>query len=199
MILGRISFDQSAGFYEIFIWPWMNLFCGTMGIFSIFLFGYISAVFLVGETGVERERLQYSALSKQFMVASFLCGLLVFGAAELEGHSLFREFVRSSISISMFLLALLLCPFIWYFLRREHNKTLWLRLAIGIQVTAILVGWFYIQYPVLIQVKNGEHLTFFNTRAPDATLKQLLIALIVGLVLIIPAFIYLFKVFKIRK
>ena len=61
------------------------------------------------------------------------------------------------------------------------------------------MGWFYIQYPVLIQVRGGEHYTFFNTQAPEATQKQLLIALIVGLILVVPAFIYLFKVFKIER
>ena len=97
----------------------------------------------------------------------------------------------------MFVVALFLCPVIWHFLGKEHNKTLWLRLAIGVQITAILGGWIYIQYPVLIQVENGQHLTFFNTSAPDATLRQLLIALGVGLVLIVPAFGYLFTVFKV--
>jgi cytochrome d ubiquinol oxidase subunit II len=70
---------------------------------------------------------------------------------------------------------------------------------VGAQVTAILAGWFAIQYPVLINVKSGEHLTFYNTQAPGATLTQLLVALIVGLLLIVPAFIYLFRVFKVKK
>jgi cytochrome d ubiquinol oxidase subunit II len=70
---------------------------------------------------------------------------------------------------------------------------------VGIQIVAILVGWFYIQYPVLIQVKGGQHLTFINTQAPEATLQQLFIALIVGLILVVPGFLYLFKVFKIER
>jgi len=50
----------------------------------------------------------------------------------------------------------------------------------------------------MITVKNGDHLTFLNTRAPDATLEQLLIALVAGLLLIIPGFLYLFRVFKVQ-
>ena len=45
----------------------------------------------------------------------------------------------------------------------------------------------------------GQHYTFFNTQAPAATMQQLLIALIVGLILVVPAFIYLFKVFKVER
>lgn len=199
MILGRITFDQSVGFYEMFVSPWLNVFCFMMGVFAIALFGYISAVFLVGETKNDRERRRYAMFSRQLMVFTMLFGLLVFFAAEMQGHRLLHEFLQSSLSIFMLLLATLLCPVIWFFLNRKSNKTVYLRIAVGIQVTAILTGWFYIQYPVLIQVKGGEHYTFFNTQAPEATLQQLLIALIVGLILVVPAFIYLFKVFKIER
>ena len=128
-----------------------------------------------------------------------LFGLLVFLAAEIEGHHLFDEFRKSSVSVLTMLLAALICPAIWLLLNRRTDKTLYLRVAVGIQVTAIIVGWFYIQYPVLIQVRGGEDYTFFNTQAPDATLQQLLIALIVGLILIVPALMYLFKVFKVER
>ena len=199
MILGRITFDYSAGFYKMFVAPWLNIFCATMGLFAVSLFGYISSVFLVGETKDDRERRKYSVVAKMFMLFTMALGLLVFLTAEMEGHQLANEFFQSPISIGMFLLALLLCPVIWFYSNRISNKTVYLRIGIGMQVTAILVGWFYIQYPVLIQVEGGAHLTFFNTQAPYATMKQLLIALIVGLILVVPAFMYLFKVFKVEK
>ncbi|HUR11368.1 MAG TPA: cytochrome d ubiquinol oxidase subunit II [Flavitalea sp.] len=199
MMLGRITFDTNAGFYAMFIAPWLNVFCIVMGIFSICLFGYISAVFLVGETGNDRERRKYAMFAKQFMIASMIIGILVFVSAEFSGHPLTKEFLKARFSITMLVLVLLLCPFIWVFLKRKNNKTIYLRIAIGMQVTAVLAGWFTIQFPVLIHVQNGVHLTLYNTRAPDKTLEQLLIALLVGLVLIVPAFAYLFRVFKIRE
>jgi cytochrome bd ubiquinol oxidase subunit II len=199
MILGRLTFDQSVGFYEMFIAPWLNVFCFIMGVFVVTLFAYISAVFLVGETRNDRERRRYAMFSRQLMVFTMLFGLLVFAAAEMEGHHLFDEFRRSSVSIITLLSATLLCPVIYIFLNRSSNKTLYLRVAVGVQVTAILTGWFYIQYPVLIQVRGGEDYTFFNTQAPQATLQQLLIALIVGLVMVVPGFLYLFKVFKVER
>jgi cytochrome bd ubiquinol oxidase subunit II len=199
MILGRITLDHSVGFYKMFISPWLNAFCFVMGVFAISLFGYISAVFLVGETRNDRERRRYAMFSKQLMAFTMLCGLLVFGSAEWLGHHLLNEFLQSTVSIVMLIMATLLCPLIWMFLNRKSNKTLYLRIAVGLQVSCILVGWFYIQYPVLIHVQDGNHFTFFNTRAPDATLQQLLIALLVGLALVIPAFMYLFRVFKVER
>jgi cytochrome bd ubiquinol oxidase subunit II len=198
MILGRITLDPSAGFYEKFVLPWFNIFCLAMGIFSASLFAYIAAVFLVGEARIDSERKKYSTLSKRSMLLTLLTGMLVILAGELEGNPLVSEFLHSTTSVVMLLFAGLLCPVIWVFLNRKKDKTLYLRAAIGLQVSAILIGWFYIQYPVLIQVKGGDHLTIFNTQAPSATLQQLLIALSVGLVLIIPAFIYLFRVFKVK-
>jgi cytochrome bd ubiquinol oxidase subunit II len=199
MILGRITFNQSEGFYNVFIAPWLNWFCLFMGLFSACLFSYLASVFLVGETTIPAERIQYAKFSKYSMIGTAILGVLIFIIAEIEGHSFAKSFWHSAPSVIMLLIAALLCPFIWHFLNKEKNKTIYLRIGTGIQVTAILLGWFSIQFPVLIEVKNADELTFYNTQAPAATLEQLLIALIVGLLLIIPGFAFLFRVFKIKR
>ena len=199
MIFGRITFDTSKGFYAVFMAPWLNLFCIALGIFSTSLFAYISAVFLVGESRDEQERTMYVRFSKRAMLLTMLTGLLVFVVAALEGHDLMKQFFHSPASIVALLLATLFCPFLWHFLNKKKNKTIYLRIGMGVQVTLILAGWFFTQFPVLINLQNGDHLTFFNTQAPEATLKQLLIALIVGLVLVVPGFVYLFKIFKVKE
>jgi cytochrome d ubiquinol oxidase subunit II len=199
MILGRISFDRSESFYSLFIAPWFNWFCFIMGVFTACLFSYLASVFLVGETKIERERMKYVKFSKRSMILTIILGLLVFIVAEIQGHSLTRTFLQSAASIVMMIIAIFLCPIIWHFLNKEKNKTVYLRIGAGIQVSAMVIGWFYIQFPVLIEVKNGSELTFYNTQASAATLEQLLIALIIGLLLVIPGFVYLFRVFKITS
>jgi cytochrome d ubiquinol oxidase subunit II len=197
MILGRITFDLSEGFYAVFVSPWLNLFCFTMGVFSTSLFTYIAAVFLIPEAKAAGERRKYVRISHNAMLITIVSGLLVFVTAAWEGHSLVADFKNSAISIASIAGVAVLIPIILHFMRT--NNPVYLRVSIGIQVTAILIGWFAIQYPVMIQVKNGESLTFFNTHAPAATLKQLLIALLVGLMLVIPAFVFLFRVFKAKE
>jgi len=199
MMLGRITFDTSQSFYEVFMAPWLNVFCFSMGIFATCLFAYISAIFLVGETKIDRERKMYVRLSKRFMIGTMLTGLLVFTMASVSGHNLVKQFSQSITSIVTLVVATVLCPVIWHFLNKEKNKTVYLRIGVSLQVTLVLIGWFYIQFPVLIKLNNGTSLTFFNTQAPYATLYQLLIALIVGLIVIIPGFVYLFRVFKIKS
>ncbi|HEV7346998.1 cytochrome d ubiquinol oxidase subunit II [Telluribacter sp.] len=195
MILGKMDLVSTTGsFYEQYVQPWFNLFCLAMGLFSAFLFGYIASIFLIGETKSPIERERYLRLSRFFMLLTFVMSILVFVAAEFENHPLFDEFFSAPVSIAAFTGVLLLVPAIFYLL--NHPIILFLRAAVSMQVALVIVGWFAIQYPVLLVEKNGNHLTFYNTTAPDATLFQLLIALFVGLLFVVPAFFFLFKVFK---
>ena len=60
------------------------------------------------------------------------------------------------------------------------------------QATLILWGWAAVQYPYLIP----SDLTIENSAAPHVTLKLVFIALVAGLVLLVPSLYYLFRVFK---
>jgi cytochrome d ubiquinol oxidase subunit II len=66
------------------------------------------------------------------------------------------------------------------------------RLAAPAQAALILLGWAFVQYPYLLP----PDLTIASAAAPDVTLKLVLGALVVGLVLLVPSLVYLFKVFK---
>lgn len=194
MILGEIDVDGTGSFYDQFMRPWLNLFCFTTGLFSASLFGYIAAVFLIGEVESLGDRKRYIQISKAFLFTTIAMGILVFVAAEMQGHHLVQEFFQSAFSIAAMSTVLLLIPFIFYLFNNPDIR--YLRAVVGVQVTLILLGWFAIQFPILVNERNGNHLSFYNTAAPDATLLQLLIALFVGLVLVIPAFYFLFRVFK---
>jgi len=194
MLLGKINLNSSGGFYERFMMPWFNLFCLAVGLFIASLFAYVAATFLVGESANTDERKKYIHLSKIFLSITFMLGIFVFVTAENESHHLFHGFFKSVLSITAFSIVVLLIPVIFYLF--DHPNIIFLRATVGMQVTMVILGWFAIHYPVLVYEKNGHNLTFINTAAPDATLYQLLIALLVGLLLITPAFFFLFRVFK---
>lgn len=196
-IWGKISLEPAGNFYQRFIMPWFNIFCLSIGLFTSALFAFIAATFLVGETIQTPEQKKYTRLSKIFMGLTYLLGIIVFIIAELGNHSLLNDFLHSTPSLIAFGVVVLLIPAIFYLY--SHPNIIYLRSVIALQVTFIILGWFAMQYPVLIFEKNGNHLSFINTQAPYATLYQLFIALIVGLVLIVPAFIFLFKIFKKSK
>ncbi|WP_187263001.1 cytochrome d ubiquinol oxidase subunit II [Pontibacter beigongshangensis] len=194
MILGDINLEYTGSFYQQYVRPWFNVFCLVVGLFSASLFGYIAAVFLIGEATYPIEQKRYTRISKLFLLLTISMGVLVFITAEFYGHHLFSEFFQSGWSIAAFSAVALLTPVAFYLF--NHPNTVYLRAAVSVQVTLIMLGWFAMQFPILLYEKNGNHLTFYNTQAPYATQFQLLIALLVGLLFVLPAFYFLFKVFK---
>lgn len=194
MMLGDIIPTGEGNFYEVYIKPWFNPFCLAMGLFSSALFGYIASVFLLAEVNSDEQKKRYSRLCKNFLLITMLLGLLVFVTAEFMRHRLFTEFLNSTLSMLCFVVVIALVP---YLLRLFVNpRTVLLRVIVGIQVAMIMLGWFSIQFPVLIYDRDGNHLSFFNAAAPEATQLQLLIALVVGLIFVVPAFYFLFRIFK---
>jgi cytochrome d ubiquinol oxidase subunit II len=149
---------------------------------------------MIGEAGYPVEQKRYTRLSERFLMATIISGIMVFITAEVYDHHLVYAFFRSPLSIAALSVVVLITPFIYY--QFKHPVILYLRGAVAIQVALIMLGWFAIQFPVLVYAKNGNNLTFYNTQAPEATQYQLVIALFVGLVLILPSFYFLFRVFK---
>ena len=167
-----------------------------MGLFTCSLFSYIAAVFLVHESAEYVARKRFVVHARLSMIACFVTGVLVFVTASLDGFELWRQMIASVPSVILLILATLLSPITWYLLHKGTSRPIYLRVVVGAQVVAILSAWFFIQYPVVIALRSGEDMTIFNTQAPAITLKYLLIALIVGLILIVPGFVFLFRVFK---
>ena len=78
---------------------------------------------------------------------------------------------------------------IWTIWKRQFRLAC---ILVPMQVTLIVLGWGLAQYPYLVT----PDLTFSNTAAPDTVLRPLLIVLIAGGALLVPAFWYLYTVFK---
>lgn len=194
IILGKIPENVNGSFYEIFISPWLNLFTITTGIFVTLLFGWLAAIYLIGETHDEESYITFSNISRLFFMLLIITGAGVFLMAELYGLHFLKQFLGSPIAIGCIVVATALIPYLW---RSITQKDIFkLRLLAGIETACIIAGWFAIQFPVMVYIKNGHNLTIWNSQAPESTMEMLLYALIVGVLIIIPSFIYLFKVFK---
>ncbi len=194
VISGRISIDSSLSFYELFVAPWFNLFSLSLGIFIVILFAYLASVYLAGEPAKDNSDILFISYSKKLLGLIVISGLIVFLAAESVGLHLFHEFLNSWISMVCAVFASLLIPLFLFTLNKKKKS--FTRLIAGAQTTAILIGWFGMQFPVLVKLKNSPPLTVYNTVAPLITLQMLILALLVGLAFVIPLLLYLFKVFK---
>lgn len=196
IILGRLTTDYTQSFYQVFVSPWSNLFSYSMGLFITLLFTFLASVYLIGETENEKERTVFVTLASRFYFGLILAGGLVFAAAEIDNLNLFSLFWHSPVSMVSLVLATLLIPFLWWDIRL--HRTVMTRIIAGVQTLLILIGWFAIQYPVLVRTVNHD-LTVSNTAAPAATQKQLIYALVIGVLIIIPSIVYLFRVFKLTS
>ncbi|MBA7571417.1 hypothetical protein ES708_13180 [subsurface metagenome] len=194
VILGELTIEPSLSFYDQFVNPWLSLFSLSLGIFLVVLFAYLAAVYLSGEPANNGSDLIFVNYSKKLLILLIVSGLIVFLAAEFNKFHLFKKYLNSWISIVCAVSATLLIPlFLWALNRKKKNLA---RIIAGAQTGAIIIGWFGIQFPVMVQLKNSPPLTVYNTVAPDKTLQMMILALTVGLALVIPLLVYLFKVFK---
>lgn len=195
IMMGRIpGVVESESFYEVFIAPWFNFFTVMTGIFVTLLFGWLAAVYLIGETKNDIDSALYIKITRVFFLLLIISGFGVFLVAELYNVHFFREFINSPVSITCVIAATVIIPFLWKSLNRK--KMVLSRVLAGLQTAFIITGWYAIQFPVMVYLSQNEHLTVYNSKAPESTMVMLFWALIVGILIIFPSIAYLMKVFK---
>jgi cytochrome d ubiquinol oxidase subunit II len=191
LFLGRGGND---GFASSYLDPWLNLFCFSLGIFTCVLFAFLASVYLVDEAPDAKLRRIFSIRARAFNLAAVGSGLGVFACAQWDGLPLWDRFLSQPWSLACVALATLILLPLWLALRTK--RAFGTRVMAALQVALVLLGWFSLQYPVLLTLPGMGKLTLAGAAAPDTTLKYLLAALIPGCLLIFPSLFYLFRVFK---
>ncbi|MDB5105514.1 MAG: cytochrome bd ubiquinol oxidase subunit, partial [Fibrobacteres bacterium] len=180
---------EPQGYLDGYVWPWLRPFPLALGGFTVCLFAYLAAVYLIGESPAGTIRRRFARRAAVASVAAMASGGLVFWAAERDGIPLAAKFLGSPAAGACVVAATLIMPGLWSALAKEQG---WLaRILAGTQIALILAAWFAVQFPVLVRMRHGRDLTFFNAHAPAATLFHLGAALLVGAGLILPSLYYL--------
>ncbi len=55
IILGEATLDYNQSFFRIYIHPWFNLFCFSLGIFLVLLFSFLANIYTLGEAKDEKQ------------------------------------------------------------------------------------------------------------------------------------------------
>jgi cytochrome d ubiquinol oxidase subunit II len=185
-----------SGYYQGYIAPWLRPFPMALGAFTVCLFAFLAAVYLVGESRDPSLRKVFTRRAYAANVAAVLSGAAVFACAAWDGIPLARMFLGSAAASACLVAATLLLPALWSALANGRG---WIaRFLAASQVALVLIGWFAIQYPVLVHMTEGRELTFFNAHAPESTLFQLGMALLLGSAFILPSLFWLMRVFKVE-
>lgn len=179
---GRVTTGFLAG--------WTGPFAVACGLFAQGLFAFLAATYLTVDTEGEPD------LQADFRTRALWSGLsllpaaaLTFALAQPGAPRIFAGLTSWWAPVLLAVTAVLAAGALWALWRRRFR---WARAAAAGQVAAILVGWGVAQYPYLVV----PDLTLSTSAAPPATLRLLTWALVLGALVLFPAFAYLFYVFK---
>jgi len=196
-ILGAIASGTirvaGGSFTSRFVSSWLAPFPLSVGFFALALFAFLAAVYLTVEAP-ERE------LQEDFRWRALVAGVIV-GLLALTVFILARAgapTVRAGISRTWWALGLHILTAIF---ATSAFAALWLRryriarFCAAAQVTMILLGWAFAQFPHLVE----PDITISSAAAPLSTLELLLVALIAGALVLFPSYFYLFRIFKLNR
>ncbi|HXH82332.1 MAG TPA: cytochrome d ubiquinol oxidase subunit II [Candidatus Tectomicrobia bacterium] len=169
---------------------WTGPFAVACGLFAQALFAFLAAVYLcvdVAEDRALQEDFRRRALASGLALAPI--ALAVFLIARAEAPVIFAGLTRWW--APLLLGATSVCAVAALLALAARRFRLARAMAVG-QVALVIVGWGLAQYPYLVV----PDLTFAGTAAPRRTLRMLIVALAAGLVVLLPSFVYLYRVFK---
>jgi cytochrome bd ubiquinol oxidase subunit II len=192
-VAGRID-PRSQTFAGAYLFSWLHWFSVSVGFFTVSICGFLAAVYLIGETENESDRLRFIAKAKTANAAAIVCGGLVFVAARWEGIPLTEWLFGNSLGIIAITAAFLSLILFWYLLSKRKTKVL--RLLAGFQITMLLFAITWRHYPNIVLLKDGRSLSLLEHQDHDKTIEALGWALLIGSLFILPALFYLIYSFQ---
>jgi cytochrome bd ubiquinol oxidase subunit II len=192
MILGAIAAGKvpaEAPSAAVFFTSWLGLFPLSVGLYALVMFAFLAAVYLTVEAEEEdlREDFRRKALGSGILLGVLAAAVLV--VASLRVPEILEDLTRTPWSWGLHALTAAAALGTLFALWRRRYRLA--RIGAVLQVSLIIWGWAFSQYPHLIK----PDLTLGDAAAPEITLKLLLGALAAGVVLLVPSFVYLFRVF----
>lgn len=176
----------TSGFFN----SWLAPFPIAVGFFALALFAFLAAVYLTLET---RERELQEDFRRRALLSGIVVGLLaltVFLLAKTGAPAVRAGISRTWWALGLHLFTAIFATGAFYALwTRSYGLA---RVCAAAQVTLILLGWAFAQYPNLVE----PDLPLSAAAAPQITLQLLLGALAAGAILLFPSYYYLFRIFK---
>lgn len=189
---GSLAATGGGSFAAQYVVPWLAPFPLSVGVFTLACFGYLAATYLTLEApeGSLREDFRRRALWSGVTVGAAALVALISaapaGSAPLMRHGLVGSGWAVPFQAITGIVAL--CALV-ALARRRYTAA---RIAVMAQVSLILWGWAWSQYPYVVP----PDVTIESAAAPATTLHLVLVALLLGALVLVPSLFYLFRVFK---
>ena len=189
-ISGTLTIDPITNLVQTdFISDWFAPFPICVGVFTVSLCAFLAAVYLTLETHDEalREDFRRRALGAAFAVGvmALVCYLVsATGAPRLhEGLGAEAWSMSFQVLTGIFAVGAIVC--LW------TRRFRWARACAIVQVGLIVLGMGLTNYPYVVP----PDLTIAGAAAPESVIHGVLIVFGIGSVLLIPSFMYLYRVF----
>jgi cytochrome d ubiquinol oxidase subunit II len=185
---------HATTFLSAYVFSWLNWFSVTVGLFTVALSGYLAAVYLIGEADDDNDARRFIRKAWQMNIAAVIFGGLVFFVADFENIQLVHWIFGNPVSLVAVIAAFISLALLWLMIYNGKRKII--RIFAAFQVTMILLSVGYTHFPNLVMVKGGQNLSLLAHHAPETTINDLGLALIVGSFLILPSLFYLYYSFQ---
>jgi cytochrome d ubiquinol oxidase subunit II len=177
----------------VYVTPWWSPFPIAAGVLALALFAMLAAVYLAYETRDDALREDFRRRALAAAAAVFVAAFGALAFAHREAPTMQAGLTGSAwalpFQVATGVAALTAIGALWW--RRWAVA----RLAAGAQVSLILWGWAFAQYPLVVP----PSLTIRNSAAPRITLVIVAWALAAGAVLLIPSLLYLRRTFATQR
>ncbi len=195
IVSGKID-PTAKTFAGAYIYDWLNWFPLSVGLFNVFICGFLASVYLIGESDTEDQRRLFFKRTRNMNAGAFISGALVLLAARKENIPLYHWLFGNMVSASAIIAALLSLVVFWFQIRKRKPNLL--RILAAFQLTMIFVAVSYSHYPNIVLLKNGISISL-NMPGDSHTINALGWALLIGSIFILPAVFYLIYSFTERK
>jgi cytochrome d ubiquinol oxidase subunit II len=192
VVSGQIRVEGRAvvsGFFA----SWLTPFAVAVGVLALCLFAFLAAVYLTAEADTEPLREDFRRRALGAGGAVFIAGLGVMllareGAPRIWGGLLHAPFALALHGVTA-VAAVATFALLW---RRRFRQA---RVTAAVQAGFIVLGWAGSQYPYLVV----PDITLQSAAASPSVQRALMVALVVGLVTVVPSLVLLLRVFQSRS
>jgi cytochrome d ubiquinol oxidase subunit II len=187
-VIAPFFFGTAVGGLTVGGYAWTSPFALVVGLLAVALCAQVAAVFLTNETqGLLRADFRLRAIVATFVLAAV--GALALAVAYRTSPDTFGLLVRPQ-SVPGVAVAMTLGFVVLGSLAAKRYALA--RVAVALETTAVLAGWFASQAPYLIP----RELTYAQAASPVSTLHAFLWLTLWGSALLVPSLALLFRVFK---
>jgi cytochrome d ubiquinol oxidase subunit II len=185
---GRVPPGIAAG--DV-VTSWLNPTSVLGGVLAVLVCAYLAAVFLCADAEREGEpdlAAQFRTRALGTAAVTGLAGVAGFFVLEHDAPLLFAGLVGRGLPVILLSVLSGIAAIVLLVVRRYA----WARISSSVAVATILIGWAAAQYPYVLP----PELTIEEAARGRATLVAMLVSLVIGSLVLVPALYYLYSLFQ---